>query len=136
MLDHREKVTEMVGMFQKEMAERIAEKPGTKTYGIISVLTQAFYRVEYLFTVHENVFIPPPKVKSAVIRLQRNEVKDLGVDEKLFIRVVKAAFNQRRKTIRNSVKQLNPEKREHALLDKRPEQLSVAEFVELTRLLA
>jgi 16S rRNA (adenine1518-N6/adenine1519-N6)-dimethyltransferase len=92
--------------------------------------------VEYLFTVHENVFIPPPKVKSAVIRLQRNEVKDLGVDEKLFIRVVKAAFNQRRKTIRNSVKQLNPEKREHALLDKRPEQLSVAEFVELTRLLA
>lgn len=135
MLDHREKVTEMVGMFQKEMAERIAEKPGTKTYGIISVLTQAFYSVEYLFTVHENVFIPPPKVKSAVIRLQRNTTTHLGCDEKMFIRVVKTAFNQRRKTIRNSIKQLNPERREHPFLDLRPERLSVEQFIELTNLL-
>ncbi|MBX7093673.1 MAG: 16S rRNA (adenine(1518)-N(6)/adenine(1519)-N(6))-dimethyltransferase RsmA [Flavobacteriales bacterium] len=134
-IEHKNLVPEMVGMFQKEMAERIAEKPGTKTYGIISVLTQAFYRVEYLFTVHENVFTPPPKVKSAVIRLQRNDTQQLGCDEKLFVRVVKTAFNQRRKTIRNSVKQLNPDKKEHPYLDLRPERLSVEQFVELTNFL-
>lgn len=134
-IEHRDLVPEMVGMFQKEMAERIVEGPGTKTYGIISVLTQAFYRVEYLFTVHEHVFTPPPKVKSAVIRLQRNETTDLGCDEKMFIRVVKTAFNQRRKTIRNSVKQLNPDRKEHPFFDLRPERLSVEQFVELTNFL-
>ncbi len=133
-LEEREHVDYVVGMFQKEVAERLAEKPGTKTYGILSVLLQAFYEIEYLFTVHEHVFTPPPKVKSAVIRLTRNAVKKLDCDEVLFKNVVKTTFNQRRKTIRNSIKPILKEiKINHPFLDKRPEQLSVAQFVELTR---
>jgi 16S rRNA (adenine1518-N6/adenine1519-N6)-dimethyltransferase len=133
-LEYRNRVDYVVGMFQKEVAERIAEKPGTKTYGIISVLLQAFYDIEYLFTVNENVFNPPPKVKSAVIRLKRNNVQELGCDEKLFIKIVKAGFNQRRKTLRNSLRPLitNLEFMTHEILDKRAERLSVADFVFLT----
>jgi 16S rRNA (adenine1518-N6/adenine1519-N6)-dimethyltransferase len=135
-LELRDDVDVVVGMFQKEVAQRLAEKPGTKTYGILSVLLQAFYTIEYLFTVHENVFSPPPKVKSAVIRLIRNEVKKLDCDETLFVKVVKTTFNQRRKTIRNSLKPLTGTNgvETHPLLDKRPEQLSVKEFTELTNL--
>lgn len=133
-LDNREQVSYAVGMFQKEVAMRIAEKPGSKVYGILSVLLQAFYDIEYLFTVNENVFTPPPKVKSAVIRLSRNKVSKLNCDEALFKKVVKTAFNQRRKTIRNSIRVLfNNNDIRHPLLDKRPEQLSVEQFVELTR---
>ncbi len=136
-LEHREKVDVVVGMFQKEVAERLAEKPGSKVYGILSVLLQAFYEIEYLFIVNENVFSPPPKVKSAVIRLKRNVVKNLNCDEVLFKTVVKTAFNQRRKTIRNSVKSLlKPDADTSSyLFDKRPEQLSVEQFVELTNLI-
>lgn len=135
-LEHRDKVDLVVGMFQKEVAERLAEKPGTKTYGILSVLLQAFYTIEYLFTVHENVFTPPPKVKSGVIKLRRNEVKKLECNEELFTKVVKTTFNQRRKTIRNSIKPLltTPINTDSYLFDKRPEQLSVGQFVELTNL--
>lgn len=133
-LEFRDMVPEVVGMIQKEVAERIAEKPGTKTYGILSVLLQCYYNIEYLFTVNENVFDPPPKVKSAVIRLTRNNVVDLGCNERLFVSIVKSTFNQRRKTIRNSIRAayggVLPE---HPFLTKRPEQLSVAEFVELTK---
>lgn len=133
-LKYRNNVSECVGMIQKEVAERIAAGPGSKTYGILSVLLQAWYDIEYLFTVHENVFNPPPKVKSAVIRLKRNNVKELGCDEKLFVTVVKQAFNQRRKTLRNSLRSLIPvEIIENEIFNKRPEQLSVTEFVELTR---
>lgn len=133
-LDNKEQVDFVVGMFQKEVAMRLAEKPGSKVYGILSVLLQAFYDIEYLFTVNENAFTPPPKVKSAVIRLTRNAVKKLDCDEILFKKVVKTAFNQRRKTIRNSIRALfNNNEIRHPLLDKRPEQLSVAQFVELTR---
>ncbi|MFZ5554675.1 MAG: 16S rRNA (adenine(1518)-N(6)/adenine(1519)-N(6))-dimethyltransferase RsmA [Bacteroidota bacterium] len=132
-LENRNQVPEMTGMFQKEVAERLAEKPGTKTYGITSVLTQAFYNVEYLFTVNENVFNPPPKVKSAVIRLQRNDVQHLDCDEKLFVQVVKTCFNQRRKMIRNSIKALNTNNIDHPLFTKRPEQLGVEEFISLTK---
>lgn len=132
-LEYRNDITCVVGMFQKEVAQRIAEKPGTKTYGILSVLLQAFYKIEYLFTVHENVFNPPPKVKSAVIRLTRNNIEKLNCNEDLFFKVVKACFNQRRKTIRNSVKVLSGN---HTInseyLDKRPEQLNVEQFIELT----
>ncbi|MCC6370282.1 MAG: 16S rRNA (adenine(1518)-N(6)/adenine(1519)-N(6))-dimethyltransferase RsmA [Bacteroidia bacterium] len=133
-LEEKESVDYVVGMFQKEVALRLAEKPGSKVYGILSVLLQAFYDIEYLFTVNENVFSPPPKVKSAVIRLKRNNVKHLDCDEVLFKKIVKTCFNQRRKTIRNSVRTLfnNNDLRE-PLLDKRPEQLSVAEFVMLTK---
>jgi len=132
-LDYKNSVPEVVCMLQKEVAERLAEKPGSKTYGILSVLLQAYYDIEYLFTVSENVFSPPPKVKSAVIRLVRNSVQSLDCDEKLFKQVVKTTFNQRRKTIRNSLKPLLGEvKLEHILLDLRPERLGVAEFVELT----
>lgn len=133
--DQRQKVHEVVGMFQKEVAERIAAGPGSKTYGILSVLLSAFYGIDYLFTVHENVFNPPPKVKSAVIKLTRNEVEHLPCDETLFVQVVKAGFNQRRKTLRNALRQLNmsldavPE----PFLGKRAEQLSVNEFVILTK---
>lgn len=135
-LENKNKVDVVVGMFQKEVAERMAEKPGTKTYGILSVLLQSFYAIEYLFTVNENVFTPPPKVKSAVIKLRRNEVQKLECDEQLFVRVVKTTFNQRRKTIRNSIKPLlqNPIETSNYLFEKRPEQLSVQEFVELTQL--
>jgi 16S rRNA (adenine1518-N6/adenine1519-N6)-dimethyltransferase len=134
-LENRNHVKVVVGMFQKEVAQRMAEKPGTKTYGILSVLLQAFYKIEYLFTVHQNVFSPPPKVKSAVIRLERNSVKQLDCDEALFFKVVKTTFNQRRKQIRNSIKPLlNNRELSHVLFEKRPEQLSVDQFVELTRL--
>ncbi|MCE2713236.1 MAG: 16S rRNA (adenine(1518)-N(6)/adenine(1519)-N(6))-dimethyltransferase, partial [Cryomorphaceae bacterium] len=122
-----------MGMFQKEVAERVAEKPGSKTYGILSVLLQAFYDINYCFTVDEHVFNPPPKVKSGVIRCVRNERKQLPCDEKLFFQVVKMTFNQRRKTIRNSVKGLlKGAVLEHPLLSERPEKLSVEQFIELT----
>ena len=132
-LSHRDKVMEITGMFQKEVAERICANHGSKTYGILSVLLQAFYNAEYLFTVPENVFEPPPKVKSAVIRLLRNNVDHLDCDESLFFKVVKACFNQRRKMLRNSVKAAFKLKDyDFSMLTMRPEQLSVADFVELT----
>ncbi len=136
-LDNRHKVPEVVGMFQKEVAERCAAKPGSKEYGILSVFLQAYYQVEYLFTVKAGVFNPPPKVLSAVIRLTRNEVKELGCDEKLFWQVVKAGFNQRRKTLRNALSSLiNKEKMtEEPMLDLRAERLSVGDFVRLTNLI-
>jgi len=132
--EHRDIVPEVVGMFQKEVAERVAEKPGSKTYGILSVLLSAFYDIEYLFTVSEHVFNPPPKVKSAVIRLTRNNVQHLDCDEKLFVRVVKTGFNQRRKTLRNALKPLdcNLDNIPGDLLQKRAEQLTVADFVLIT----
>lgn len=145
MLDYRHLIPCCTGMIQKEVAERLAAKPGNKTYGILSVLVQLWYDVEYLFTVEPGVFNPPPKVKSAVVRMTRNNVEACGCDERLLRRVVKTAFNQRRKMMRGSLKplfaQLNAEKncgRDHAeflaqpLLTKRPEQLCVAEFVQLT----
>ena len=136
-LKYRNNVSECVGMIQKEVAERIAAGPGSKTYGILSVLLQAWYDIEYLFTVNENVFNPPPKVKSAVIRLKRNNVKELECDEKLFVTVVKQAFNQRRKTLRNSLRSLIPaEIIDNDIFNKRPEQLSVQEFISLTLLLS
>jgi len=133
-LKHREKVIEIAGMLQKEVAERICAGPGSKTYGILSVLLQAYYKTEYLFTVSENVFSPPPKVKSGVIRLIRNDVKHLDCDEALFFRVVKACFNQRRKILRNSVRaafELTHD--DYYEFGLRPEQLSVNQFVQLTR---
>ncbi len=133
-LDHRDQIPEIMGMFQKEVAERVAEKPGTKTYGIMSVLLQAFYDIEYCFTVDEHVFNPPPKVKSGVIRCTRNERDQFPCDEKLFIQVVKMSFNQRRKTIRNSVKQLiSGTDFDHPFLTLRPEVLLVDQFIELTK---
>jgi 16S rRNA (adenine1518-N6/adenine1519-N6)-dimethyltransferase len=133
-LKHREKVVEIAGMLQKEVAERICAGPGSKTYGILSVLLQAFYKTEYLFTVPEHFFSPPPKVKSGVIRLMRNNVKNLDCDEVLFFRVVKACFNQRRKTLRNSVRAAFDLKRDdYPEFGLRPEQLSVDQFVQLTR---
>ncbi len=137
-LELRDRIPEFSGMFQKEVAERICEKKGSKTYGILSVLTQAFYEAEYLFTVSENVFIPPPKVKSGVLRLIRKENFKLPCDEKLFFTVVKTAFNQRRKTLRNSLKtyQLSDNLKEDSIFDLRPEQLSVEQFIELTQKIA
>jgi 16S rRNA (adenine1518-N6/adenine1519-N6)-dimethyltransferase len=133
-LKHRDKVVEIAGMLQKEVAERICAGPGSKTYGILSVLLQAFYTTEYLFTVSEHVFSPPPKVKSGVIRLIRNDVKGLDCDEVLFLRVVKSTFNQRRKTLRNSVRAAFELTRDdYYEFGLRPEQLSVAQFVQLTR---
>lgn len=136
-LDYRNQIPEVVGMLQKEVAERLAAGPGSKTYGILSVLLQAYYNIEYLFTVHENVFTPPPKVKSGVIRVTRNERQHLGCDEKLFTSIIKMAFNQRRKTMRNSLKSLihSDELKANPIFDKRPEQLSVAEFEMLTKLI-
>ena len=133
-LENRNRIPEVVGMFQKEVAERIASPPGPKKYGILSVLMKAFYDIEYLFTVSENVFSPPPKVKSAVIRLKRNDVAMLNCDEDLFFRVVKMAFNQRRKTLRNALKSLtlSESKTLTGLLTKRAEQLSVEDFIFLT----
>jgi 16S rRNA (adenine1518-N6/adenine1519-N6)-dimethyltransferase len=132
-LNHKDKVEEIAGMFQKEVAERICAGPGSKTYGILSVLLQAFYKTEYLFTVPEHVFTPPPKVKSGVIRLTRNDVTELGCDEKLFVRVVKAAFNQRRKTLRNAIRSAFELTREdNNVFGLRAEQLSVDQFIELT----
>ncbi len=127
----RNRIPEVVGMVQKEVAERIASKHGNKTYGILSVILQAFYDIEYLFTVSEHVFLPPPKVKSAVIRLKRNNVVALPCNETLFVEVVKAAFNLRRKMLRNSLK-LICENLPDKYADKRPEQLSVNDFIELT----
>lgn len=159
-LDHKDIIPEVVCMVQKEVAERIAEKPGTKTYGILSVFLQAWYDIEYLFTVGSGAFNPPPKVQSAVIRLTRNSRTSLGCDEKLFRSVVKAAFGQRRKTLRNSLKPLIPASAKQAaqalgssegpasgsssapagiladpIFDLRPERLSVEDFVRLTLLL-
>ncbi|KOS07263.1 16S rRNA methyltransferase [Flavobacterium akiainvivens] len=137
-IELRDRIPEFAGMFQKEVAERICEKKGTKAYGILSVLTQAFYDAEYLFTVPEHVFNPPPKVKSGVLRLRRKENYTLPVDEKLFFRVVKEAFNQRRKTLRNSLKAHlhTPELKADPVFDLRPEQLSVEQFLELTQKIA
>ena len=133
-LDNRQQVIEVVGMFQKEVAERCVTKPGSKEYGILSVFLQAYYKVEYLFTVKAGVFNPPPKVLSAVIRLTRNEQGQLNCDEKLFWQVVKAGFNQRRKTLRNALSSLiNKEKMtDDPLLDLRAERLGVEDFVRLT----
>jgi len=134
-LKYRNQIPEIMGMFQREVAQRVAEKPGTKRYGIISVLLQTFYDIEYCFTVDEHVFDPPPKVKSGIIRCIRNERDQLPCDEALFIQVVKMAFNQRRKTIRNSIKALIKDKGlEHEFLALRPEVLSVDQFIELTLL--
>ena len=138
-LDYKEQIPCCSGMIQKEVAERLAAGPGSKTYGIISVLLQAWYDIEYLFTVSEKVFDPPPKVKSAVIRMVRNSRQELGCDEKLFKTVVKTSFNQRRKTLRNSMKPLlgkDCPDYSLAIFDKRPEQLSVEQFIELTHITA
>ncbi|MEG1738023.1 MAG: 16S rRNA (adenine(1518)-N(6)/adenine(1519)-N(6))-dimethyltransferase RsmA [Odoribacter sp.] len=130
-IEKRDLVSQVVCMIQKEVAERIASSHGNKTYGILSVFLQTFYRIEYLFTVGEKVFDPPPKVKSAVIRLTRNERIDLGCDERLFFNVVKTGFNQRRKTLRNSIRGLLPPGFESNYLNLRPEQLSVSDFLQL-----
>ena len=137
-LEYKDRIPVCSGMIQKEVAERIASKPGKKAYGILSVLLQAYYDIEYLFTVDENVFNPPPKVKSAVIRLTRNRRRRLECDEQLFKIVVKTAFNQRRKQMRNSLQQLVGKGNsilEENIFTKRPEQLSVNEFVELTNII-
>ena len=141
-LDYKDQVTCCSGMFQREVAQRIAAGPGSKTYGIVSVLLQAWYDIEYLFTVDENVFDPPPKVKSGVIKLVRNKVTDLGCDERLFKSVVKTSFGQRRKTLRNSLRGMIPpeampnlDAQYGELFKRRPEQLSVAEFIELTNII-
>jgi len=132
-LEYKDDITEVVCMIQKEVAERIAAPPGNKTYGILSVFLQAFFDIEYLFTVHEHCFSPAPKVKSAVIKLKRNNRKELTCNSELFFRVVKQSFNQRRKTLRNSLKALCPDINASAeMLIRRPEQLSVDEFIELT----
>lgn len=139
-LDYKDRVRCCSGMLQREVAERLAAKPGTKARGILSVLLQAWYTVDYLFTVSENVFNPPPKVKSGVVKLVRNDVTSLGCDEALFKTVVKTTFGQRRKTIRNSVRSLLPPGAvlppESPLGNLRPEQLSVEQFVGLTQLVA
>lgn len=149
-IDHKDSIPQVVCMIQKEVAERIAEQPGSKTYGILSVLLQAWYDIEYLFTVGEGAFNPPPKVKSAVIRLRRNSRTELGCDEKLFKTIVKTGFNQRRKTLRNSLKPLIADKaaREawtpeqstdflsNPVFELRPERLSVEDFIALTKLIS
>lgn len=132
-IEHRNQIPEIMGMFQKEVAQRIAEKPGSKQYGILSVLLQTYYDIEYCFTVDEHVFNPPPKVKSGVIRCTRNDRTTLPCDEKLFKQLVKMSFNQRRKTIRNSIKQLlQGAIIDHPYLALRPEVMSVEQFIELT----
>jgi 16S rRNA (adenine1518-N6/adenine1519-N6)-dimethyltransferase len=138
LLDIREQVPEFAGMFQKEVAERICASEGSKTYGILSVLVQAFYEAEYLFTVPPEVFDPPPKVQSGVLRLKRRDPFTLDCGEELLFRVVKTAFNQRRKTLRNSLKSLefSDNLKEDAIFDRRPEQLSVSEFIALTKKIA
>jgi 16S rRNA (adenine1518-N6/adenine1519-N6)-dimethyltransferase len=135
-LESRQQVREVVGMLQKEVAERLAEPPGSKTYGILSVLLQAYYDIEYLFTVPPHVFVPPPKVESAVVRLTRNQTERLDCDEKLFFRVVKQAFSTRRKTLRNALRPLglSTEIMAAEIFDKRAEQLGVSDFVLLTNL--
>ena len=140
MLDNKDIIPCCTGMIQREVAQRIASQPGNKAYGILSVLIQAWYHVEYLFTVDETVFNPPPKVKSAVIRMTRNEVTDLGCDEKLFRRVVKTVFNQRRKMLRVSLRQILPPEAmdetfmANEMMTCRPEQLSIPQFIHLTNL--
>ena len=139
-LDYKDRIPEVVGMVQKEVAERIAEKPGSKTYGILSVLLQAWYNIEYLFTVGSGCFAPPPKVESAVIRITRNSRTELGCDENLFKTVVKTAFGQRRKMMRNPLKPIalargKAEILSQDIFSRRPEQLSVEDFVALTNLL-
>lgn len=135
-LEYKDQVPEIMGMFQKEVAERVAKKPGSREYGILSVLMQAFYEVEYCFTVDEHVFSPPPKVKSGIIRCERNDRDKLPCNEKLFIQVVKATFNQRRKTVRNGIRALMQGSTiDSPLLGMRPEQLGVEEFIELTQLI-
>jgi 16S rRNA (adenine1518-N6/adenine1519-N6)-dimethyltransferase len=137
-LEHKERIPEFSGMFQKEVAKRICAEPGSKTYGILSVLVQAYYNAEYLFTVPPGVFNPPPKVDSGVLRLIRKDHLDLGCDDRMFFKVVKTAFNQRRKTLRNSLKSLIPNAivKEDAIFDKRPEALGVNDFVSLTKILS
>jgi len=136
-LEYRNQIPEIVGMLQKEVAQRLAAGPGSKTYGILSVFLQAYYNIEYLFTVNEDVFSPPPKVKSGVIRLTRNQTDHLNCDEKHFRGIVKMAFNQRRKTMRNSLKSMitSDELKANPIFDKRPEQLGVEEFVMVVRLI-
>lgn len=137
-LDYKDQVPCCSGMFQREVAQRVAAPPGSKTYGILSVLLQAWYDIEYLFTVPEHVFNPPPKVKSGVIKLTRNSVTDLGCDEKLFKTVVKTSFGQRRKTLRNSLRSMvqnDAEILQNPIFAMRPEQLSVAQFIELTNII-
>ncbi len=136
-IDNRELISEVCGMFQYEVAERICEKEGTKKYGILSVLTQAFFDTKLLFEVPNKFFVPPPKVNSAVILLKRKKNLKINCNEKLFFKIVKISFQQRRKTLRNSLKQLNltDNLREHIIFDKRPEQLSVNQFVDLTNLI-
>lgn len=138
-LDHKDNIPLCSGMLQREVAQRICAKPGSKVYGILSVLLQAWYDCEYLFTVDENVFNPPPKVKSGVLRLTRNATTDLGCDEVLFKTIVKTGFGQRRKTLRNSLSSLLPKGSSVAqseIMSKRPEQLSVEQFIELTNLIS
>jgi 16S rRNA (adenine1518-N6/adenine1519-N6)-dimethyltransferase len=135
-LENRSSVDQVVCMIQKEVAERIAAKHGNKTYGILSVLLQAYYNIDYLFTVHENCFSPAPKVKSAVIRLKRNNTKEINCKPELFFKIVKGTFNQRRKMMRNPLQQLFKNLPEgHELLVKRPEQLNIEQFIELTNLI-
>ena len=136
MIDYKAQVPELVGMFQKELAERVAAGPGSKTYGVISVLVQAWYEVEYLFTVDKSAFVPPPKVQSAVIRLHRREVEHLDCDEKLFKQIVKQTFSQRRKMLRNTMKAFlkNEELLKDSMFDLRPERLSVDDFIRLTQM--
>lgn len=136
-LDLRHQVDTVVGMFQKEVAERIAEKPGTKTYGILSVFLQAYYDIEYLFTVEPGSFNPPPKVRSAVIRLRRNKTEKLDCNEELFRQIVKAGFNQRRKMLRNSLRSFVKDESlfTHRFFTLRPERMSVDDFVELTKMI-
>lgn len=132
-IENRDLIPETVGMIQKEVAERIAAQPGSKTYGILSVLLQSWFDITYCFTVNEGVFFPPPRVKSAVIRLKRNQVTTLNCDETLFIKVVKTAFNQRRKTLRNALKPVTGNNIDHPFLSLRAEQLSCFQFEELTQ---
>ena len=135
-IENRDMIPQVVCMIQKEVAERIAAPPGSKTYGILSVLLQTWYDIRYNFTVNENVFFPPPRVKSAVITLKRNSTERLGCDEALFVKVVKIAFNQRRKTLRNALKSMLPEDiKSDSLFDQRAERLSVKQFVEMTNMI-
>jgi len=137
-IDYRKYIPEMCGMFQYEVAERICQKEGSKKYGIISVITQAYYNAKLLFEVSNDLFTPPPKVNSAVISLKRKENLNLNCDEKLFLKIIKLSFQQRRKTMRNSLKQINlsDNLREDTIFDKRPEQLSVTEFIDLTNMIS
>ena len=135
MLDYKEYIPYCSGMIQKEVGERLAAKPGTKAYGILGILIQVWYDVEYLFTVDENVFSPPPKVKSAVVRMVRNNRESMECNEELFKKIVKGTFNQRRKKLRNSIQQIVGKESPllaDPVLDKRPEQLSIDDFIELT----